>query len=59
MLTYFKAYLASKGISVSEKGQGLIEYAILVILIALIAWAAVGGFTNKLNTLYNSVKISQ
>jgi hypothetical protein len=41
-----------------SKGQGLLEYAVLVVLIAGVGWALVGAFTGKVNTLYNGISFS-
>jgi Flp pilus assembly pilin Flp len=58
-LDYFKTFLASKGILASqEKGQGLVEYAILIILIAGIAVLVVPGLVTKIQTLFNSIQFT-
>ncbi len=38
-----------------EQGQGLVEYALLVLLIALIALAAVMVFGQRISILYSQV----
>jgi Flp pilus assembly pilin Flp len=54
MLNYFKAFLASKGIFASRKGQGLVEYAVLLLLIAGVAYLVVANLGGKITTLFDS-----
>jgi pilus assembly protein Flp/PilA len=39
----------------SQRGQGLVEYALILVLIALVVMAAVSGVGTKTNTVFNSV----
>jgi Flp pilus assembly pilin Flp len=55
MLDYIKAFLYSKGIFSSKKGQGLVEYAILLILIAAVAFVAANALSGKINVLYTGI----
>ena len=50
MLDYLKPFLVSKG-----KGQGLVEYAILVIIIFAIAALVVPGLATKIQSLFESI----
>jgi hypothetical protein len=54
MLDYLKAFLLVKG-----KGQGLVEYAILIILIAAVAYVVVAGLTGKITSLYGGISLAK
>jgi pilus assembly protein Flp/PilA len=41
-----------------ESGQDLTEYALLLVLIALVAVAALQGLATAINTAYNRVTVS-
>ena len=63
MFDYFKTFLASKGILVSdEKGQGLVEYALILVLVAIVVIAAlmilgpiIGNVFSKVNSSLSGV----
>ena len=42
----------------SEKGQGLVEYAIILALIAIVVVAVVGLLGKKVNNTFNSITTS-
>lgn len=44
--------------SLKEKGQGLVEYAIILALIAIVVIAVVGILGNKVNNTFNSIQNS-
>ncbi len=44
--------------SVKEKGQGLVEYAIIIALIAIIVIAVMGILGNKVKNTFNSLSNS-
>lgn len=39
-----------------ENGQGLVEYALIIMLIALVVIIAVGAFGNQLSNTFNFIK---
>jgi len=41
--------------SPKEKGQGLVEYAIIIALIAIVVIAVVGTVGKKVNNTFNSI----
>ena len=57
MVTYLALltdlYLQRLGIS-QEKGQGLVEYALIILLIAIVVIGAVTLFGQQLNTLFQN-----
>ena len=56
-LFVFKAWLVAK-FTTDERGASMVEYALLVALIATVCIAAVGVLGTKLNTKYEGVGIS-
>jgi len=48
----------SKSISRDESGATLVEYALLVMLIAMVAFAAIQGLGINLSTLFNTAATS-
>jgi hypothetical protein len=58
MLDYIKAFLYSKGILTSKKGQGLVEYAILIIIIAAAALIAANIANGKIAALYTGMNFA-
>lgn len=51
---FVKHYLAKLGIA-HEEGQGLVEYALIILLIALVVIGALGLFGTELRDLFQSV----
>jgi pilus assembly protein Flp/PilA len=39
----------------SEKGQGLIEYGLIIVLIVLVAIALLAVFGNRVNNVYSNI----
>ena len=50
-MVFMKAYVALR----SEEGQGLIEYALLLVLIAVIVIFMLKGTGREVNTLYSKI----
>ena len=50
MINYFKAFLVSKG-----KGQGLVEYAILLVFIAVVCIIVVTALGDKIASVFQQV----
>ena len=44
--------------ALKEKGQGLVEYAIILALIAIVVIAVMGILGNKVNNTFNSISES-
>ena len=60
MFNYIKTFLASKGIFAPEaKGQGLVEYAILIVLVAAIAWGVATTLGGKVNGLFEGINLGK
>lgn len=50
-----KAYVKMQTLFADEKGQDLIEYALVVALIAFAATAGMGTVATKINTAFNNI----
>lgn len=50
-----KAYLAAKSILEQQDGQDLVEYALVVALIAFGAVAAMQGLATEINTAFQTI----
>ena len=50
MLDYLKTFLASK-----QKGQGLVEYGVLLVLIAIVAFFVVNNLKGQISNLFNNI----
>lgn len=56
MLTYMRTWLTSKGwLRGKEEGASLVEYALLVALIALVCIAAVTTLGTKISDVFTSI----
>ena len=53
---YFQKGDAIMLFSLKEKGQGLVEYAIILALIAIVVIAVMGILGNKVNNTFNSIQ---
>ena len=53
-----KLYLRFQGLRDSEEGQDLIEYGLLVMLIALAAISGEGKVATAVNTIFSKIGIS-
>lgn len=42
----------------NQKGQGMVEYGLILALVAVVAIAALGGLGNKLSPMFNNVASS-
>ena len=54
MAIWVKHYLMKLGIA-HEEGQGLVEYALIIMLIALVVIGAVGLFGERLNATFDEI----
>jgi pilus assembly protein Flp/PilA len=50
-----KKYVWLQTLSADERGQDLIEYALVVALIAFAATAGMGSVANKINDAFNNI----
>ncbi|HZB89331.1 MAG TPA: Flp family type IVb pilin [Terracidiphilus sp.] len=50
-----KMYVKMQTLMACEEGQDLVEYALVVALIAFGATAAMSGLSSELNTAFNSI----
>ena len=51
----FKLHQSLRELSAAEEGQDLVEYALLVSLIALACMAAVGQVANAVTTIFSNI----
>ncbi|MEQ8156994.1 MAG: Flp family type IVb pilin [Clostridiaceae bacterium] len=51
LVNYFKVLVPQK----SKKGQALVEYALIIALIAIVCIAAIGLVGTHANTLFNTI----
>ena len=56
MFNYIKTFLASKGIFAPEaKGQGLVEYALLLILVVVVSIIILGTIGDQISAIFTDV----
>jgi pilus assembly protein Flp/PilA len=53
VVAVMRAWL-NKLLSVSEKGQGLVEYALIVVLISIVSITIMGTVGGRINTIFTS-----
>jgi pilus assembly protein Flp/PilA len=53
-----KLYVKFQGLRASEEGQDLVEYALLVSLIALVCISGISSIATAVNTAFNAVSSS-
>ena len=53
-----KLYVKFQGLRTSEEGQDLVEYALLVSLIALVCISGISSIATAVNTAFNAVSSS-
>jgi pilus assembly protein Flp/PilA len=51
-------YIRIQGLQNGEEGQDLVEYALLVALIALACTASVGKLASAINTVFSNISAS-
>ena len=49
-------YLWLKNWFESDEGQGLVEYALIIVLVSLVVAAALGAVGTQLNTVFGDIK---
>lgn len=52
---FLKAYIKLQTLAVREDGQDLVEYALILALIATVCTAAVSGLATRIGTALNGV----
>jgi pilus assembly protein Flp/PilA len=52
---FLRLYLRAIGILRSEKGQTLVEYALLLVLIAIVVYLMVKGTGRQVNCVYSTI----
>ena len=55
---YLKLYAKFQGLRNSEEGQDLVEYALLVALIALVCITGVSNVATAVNTVFTNISSS-
>jgi pilus assembly protein Flp/PilA len=57
MLNTFMAYLTMTymGIKEREEGQGLVEYALILVLVSIVAIAALGAIGDGVTTVFEDI----
>jgi pilus assembly protein Flp/PilA len=53
-----KLYVKFQGLKNGEEGQDLVEYALLVALIALVCITGVGNVATAVNTVFSNISAS-
>jgi pilus assembly protein Flp/PilA len=53
-----KLYVKLQGLKNGEEGQDLVEYALLVALIALVCITGVGNVATAVNTVFSNISAS-
>jgi pilus assembly protein Flp/PilA len=56
--TLLNLYLKFQGLKNGEEGQDLVEYALLVALIALVCITGVGNVATAVNTVFTNISSS-
>ncbi len=56
--TLLNLYVKLQGLKNREEGQDLVEYALLVALIALVCIAGVNNVASAVNTVFNNISSS-
>jgi pilus assembly protein Flp/PilA len=56
--TLLKLYARFQGLKNGEEGQDLVEYALLVALIALVCVTGVGNVATAINTVFSNISAS-
>lgn len=54
MVQYLKAWF-DLHCAAEEEGQGLVEYALIIVLIAIAAILALGGLSTAINGVFDSI----
>lgn len=52
MVQYLMAYVNAHR---SEEGQGLVEYALILVLVSIVAFAALGLIGGQVNTIFGQI----
>ena len=55
---FMKVYLKVQDLKRSEEGQDLVEYALLVALIALVCVSGVNSVASAINTVFSTISTS-
>jgi len=56
--TLLNFYIKLQGLKISEEGQDLVEYALLVALIALVCITGVSNVASAVNTVFSNISSS-
>ena len=56
--TLLKLYVKFQGLKNGEEGQDLVEYALLVALIALVCVTGVSNVASAINTVFSNISAS-
>ncbi len=56
--TLMNLYVKFQGLKNGEQGQDLVEYALLVALIALVCVTSINGVANAINNVFSTISSS-
>ncbi len=56
--TLMNLYVKFQGLKNGEQGQDLVEYALLVALIALVCVTSINGVASAINTVFSNISSS-
>jgi len=56
--TFLNLYVKLQGLKTGEEGQDLVEYALLIALIALVCVSGVSNVATSINTVFSTISSS-